>query len=171
METPLTTAESPINLADMFGGSDVPDQDVNGKIKKLAEFITIEDDAVDTLEENLKMRKANLDALKADLATLMLTNGMSSVKLDNGLTPSASITTKFFKAAGVEDEAQLFPWLEQNNLGGIIKRTVHFSTLNSTLRDFVEQGNHLPDGIFTVSEQPTIRMNGKSKFLAGRKVE
>ncbi len=164
----METKEQAIDLSDMFGGSGVPDADINSKIKKLAEFIAIEDDAVSTLDGQLKVRKSNLEAIKSDLAKLMLDNGMSSVKLDNGLTPSASMNTKYFKAAGVEDEV-LFGWLTSNQLEGIIKRTVHFSTLNSTIRDFVDQGGTLQDGLFNVVNQPTIQMNGKSKFLAARK--
>lgn len=136
------------------------------KIQQMAEFIAVEDDAVSQMAEALQERKNNLDQLKTDLATLMIQSGMDSVKLDNGLTPKAKITTKYYKAQGVDDET-LFSWLEHNDLDGIIKPTVHFSTLNKALADYVDHWGDLPN-IFQRTDTPTVTMYGKSKFLARR---
>ncbi len=133
---------------------------------QLAEAIAIEDDELARLDTEFKARKAALDEQKEKLAMLLISNGLDSIKLSNGLTPSASVTRKFFKAKGVTDET-LHTWLRQAGLGSVIRETVHFGTLNSTLREY-EHSAPLPDAIIQVTEKPTIRMNGKAIFLAAR---
>jgi len=146
----------------MFAAPD--SDDFNQQIEKMAVEIVVEDEAVAKLKSEHFDRKTKLDALKSELATLMRQNGMSSVKLANGLSPSATIKTKYFKGPGVTDD-MLFDWLHDNDLGDIIKPTVNYNTMQSTLKMF--QGE-IPDTIFNISDVPTIRMNGKSKFLASR---
>jgi len=134
------------------------------QIESMAIFVAVEDDALEKIQKEHDARKANLDQLKSDLCLLMKQNGMESVKLANGLTPKAIIKTKFFKQAGITDE-QLFDWLNTNNLGDIIKPTVNFNTMQSTLKMF---NGEIPEAIFNVTDVPTITMYGKSKFLANR---
>ncbi len=133
----------------------------------LAEYIALEDDAVTALDTELKDRKKKLDEAKEQLCSLLQQAGLTSIKLASGLTPSIKIETKYYKQKGVADE-QLFGWLHDNGLGGIIKPTVHHGTLNSTLTQFTEQGGTAPELIFNISEKKSVRMNGKSKFLAQR---
>jgi hypothetical protein len=90
--------------------------------------------------------------------------GLESIKLEGGLTPRAKVVRKYFKQAGVTDEI-LFGWLAENNLAGVIKPTVHFQTLQATLKDFDEQGNLVPAELFNVTDTPTVIMFGKSKYL------
>lgn len=150
------------NIADQFADTNIDLQ----KIQQLAEFIAIEDDALSKMAEQLQSRKDNLDKTKTDLAELMMQSGMRNCKLDNGLTPSVSVNTKFFKAQGVTDE-QLHDWLRQNNLDGIIKETVHWGTLQSTMKEYVDSFGDVPE-IINKSDVPSIRMNGKAKFIASR---
>jgi hypothetical protein len=91
--------------------------------------------------------------------------GFQNVKLDSGLTPSRTYITKYFKAAGVDNE-DLFDWLNSVDLGDIIKPTVHHGTLNSALKTYVEQGKEISDTLINAVPEKGIRMNGKSKFLA-----
>lgn len=152
------------NVADMFQSDS---SDIKNQIKDLASFLTVEEASIQAAEAGIKERKANLDAMKTQLAELMQQNGMESVKLDNGLTPKVKNSVKIFKAPGVTDD-QLFDWLKANDLDGIIKSTVHFNTLQSTLKDYEEQGNTLPNDLFNRSEVPSVTMYGKSKFLTAR---
>ncbi len=47
----------------------------------------------------------------------------------------------------VKDEEALFKWLDENHLSNIKKTTVHHQTLNSTVKELLENGNPLPEGI------------------------
>ena len=51
-----------------------------------------------------------------------------------------------------QDEAKLHAWLKENKLDSIIKPTIHFQTLNSTLKAEVEEGHKLPNFIKTYDE-------------------
>jgi len=137
---------------------------IEKKIESMAVFIAVEDEAVKQASDALSERKNNLDQVKADLAMLMRQNGIEKLSLTNGLTPKATVSRKYFKQSGVSDE-QLFDWLKSNDLGDIIKPSVHFKTLQGTLKNFTGE---IPDAIFNVSDVPSITMYGKSKFLANR---
>ena len=76
-----------VNVDEMFGAG----ADVEQKIKEMATFIAVESDAVLQLKKEHINRKANLEALKTDLSSLMQQNGFEKVALDNGLTPKAMI--------------------------------------------------------------------------------
>jgi hypothetical protein len=134
---------------------------------KLAEAIAIEDDALTALDVEVKRRKAALDQQKTQLADLMIGAGLDSLKLANGLTPSVALRRKFLKAQGVTDE-QLHQWLRTAGLGSIVKETVHFGSLQSTLKAHEEAEGDIPSDIFNVKDERTIRLHGKSKFLARR---
>ena len=137
---------------------------------RMAEMIAIEDDELSSMGKELVKRKENLDALKTSLAEQMFENDATNGhKFDNGLFPKPKIQHKIFKAAGVDDDT-LFDWLRSNELGDIIKETVHYMTMQSALGDYVDQGNELPV-IFNKSDVPTITMYGKSKFIEERKAE
>lgn len=148
----------------MFAGDK---QSVEKVSAELAEHIALEDESLSAMDKELKGRKARLDEAKEKLAEILMQAGLDSIKLQSGLSPSVKINRKIYKAAGINDD-QLFGWLKDNQLGDIIKPHVHFQTLQSTLRVFEENGNALPGEMFNVVDQKTVRMNGKSKFLASR---
>ena len=142
-------------------------ESIEQSASQLAEHIAVEDDVLERLDAELKARKKQLDDAKEQLCGLLQQAGLSSIKLESGLTPSVKIEMKYYKQKGVPDE-QLFGWLYDKNLGGIIKPTVHHSTLNTTLKQFIEQGGDAPQSIFNICERKSVRMNGKSKFLTQR---
>ena len=152
------------NVLEMFETSTAS---IEQKVESMAVFIAKEDDALAKLSSELAERKANLDQAKADLAMLMRQNGIEKISLANGLTPKATMTRKFFKAAGVDDE-QMFGWLRENELGDIIKPYVHYQTLQGTLKAFTGE---IPETIFNVSDVPSITMYGKTKFMAAQGVD
>jgi len=159
------TTETLEQVDKMFAGDQ---QSVEAVAAELAEHIALEDEALSVIDKELKERKARLDEAKEKLAEILMQAGLKSIKLESGLSPLVQINRRFYKQTGVTDD-QLFEFLKENNLDGIIKPYVHFGTLQSTLKDFEEQGSVLPDTIFNIINQKTIRMNGKTKFLAGRK--
>jgi hypothetical protein len=155
---------SPIDPATIFA---VPAETIEAQAASLAEQIAIEDDALTQLDRELKARKAKLDQAKEDLARLLMSNGLDSVKLSNGLNPQAKVTRKYFKSSGVTDE-QLYQWLAGQSLDDIIRPYVPWQTLQATLKDHETQGYEIPGTIIQTKDQPTIRMGGKTKFLASR---
>lgn len=79
-----------------------------------------------------------------------------------------------WQPVGISGLCSLWPELADQfkaagpGLADIIKPTVNFNTLNSSLKEYEQQGNVVPDSIATKSMKPAIRMNGKSKFLAAQ---
>lgn len=140
---------------------------VVAKASELAEHIAIEDDALAKMDRELKDRKAKLSESKETLAGVLIQAGLKSIKLESGLSPSVQIDRKIFKASGVADD-QVFEWLREKDLGDIIKPYVHYQTLQSTLKMYENSGKELPSDLFNTSDQRTVRMNGKSKFIAER---
>lgn len=148
---------------EMFSGE--TDKNAMAVINEMSELICMEDAACSLAKSELTDRQDKLESIKIKLYDEMLDAGFQNVKLDNGLAPSRSLVTKYFKASGVDND-DLFDWLRGVNLGDIIKPTVHHGTLNSALKAFVEQGNETPDTLINAVPKKGIRMNGKSKFLA-----
>lgn len=124
------------------------------------------------LAESIVLTEARIDKLKSDvtdkrdqLIALMQQSGTESVKLESGLSPKLESKHRYSKKKVVEDST-FFKWLTDNGLGDIIRPGVHHGTLNTALDEFSLQGGDVPEDMFNSFEQPSIRMNGRSKFLA-----
>ena len=98
----------------------------------------------------------------------MLSAGVQSVKLENGLHPQVQSRRKYYKAQGTTEE-QVTQWFKDNGMGSIVKEVVHFGTMQGALNEYEELRGEIPSDIFQVSDQTTVRMGGKSKFLARTK--
>jgi len=146
------------------------DTQANDKIDTMAQAIAIEDEAIKCLSDELVARKAAQEQAKSDLGNMIIASGQKSAPLTCGLTPKPKRIIKWYRDAGLEDEA-LFAWLKQNNLGGIIKPTVNFNTLTRTLNDYEDEGNKPPETMFNKSVTMSITMFGKTKFLANRNAD
>ena len=142
------------NVNDMFA----PSGNITQSIKELAEIIVLTEDQIDKL-------KSDVTDKRAQLITLMQQSGTESVKLESGLAPKLESKQRYSKKSQVEDTA-FFKWLSDNGLGDIIRPAVHHGTLNTALDEFNLQGGDVPEELFNSFEQSTIRMNGRSKFLA-----
>jgi len=156
-----------MNYDEITAMFEAPGSTIESTVVVLAEGIAIDDDRLEQLKGEVRTLEETVKDRKRELAMLLISNGMDSIKLANGLNPKAKTIRKYFKAAGVTDE-QLHAWLETEGLGGIIKPTVHFQTLQSTLAQYEDQNHVVPHSIFTVSDEPTVTMYGKSKFLNSR---
>ena len=80
--------------------------------------------------------------------------------------PTVTVGSIVWYASNPELEAELMAI--SSDLGDIIKETVHHGTLTSTMKEFEDQGNELPESVFQVSLRPTITMGGKAKYLAAK---
>ena len=110
------------SIEEMFDGDAEPG--IMDMMQELAEVIAVGDDQCKKLDKELKNRKEKLENVKQQLHELMTENGCKEGhKFDNGLYLKPYVRTDIFKAAGVTDD-QLFAWLRQNELGGIIKEAV-----------------------------------------------
>jgi len=144
------------DVNDMFG----PSGNVSQSIKELAESIVLTESQIDELKSDVTDKRQQLIAL-------MQQSGTESVKLESGLAPKLENKQRYGKKKTVEDSV-FFKWLGDNDLADIIRPTVHHGTLNTALDEFCLQGGDLPEDIFNSFEQPSIRMNGRSKFLASQ---
>jgi hypothetical protein len=133
-------------------------QEKQKTIKMLAEAIVLTEERIaDWEKQAADMRQALID--------LMQQTGQASVTLDSGLAPKLEIKQRISKKQDAANET-IFDWLKDNGLGDIIKPAVHPGTLQTSLEMFIAGGGQLPETLFSQYEQPSIRMNGRSKFLA-----
>lgn len=138
---------------------DAPEQ--NKTIKELAESIVLAEETIETLEKEVAGKREAL-------IQIMLQTGQTSVTLDSGLAPKLETKQRIGKKSDAENNS-IFAWLKDNGLADIIQPHVHPATLQSSLEAFIAQGGQLPETLFNSFEQSTIRMNGRSKFLANAK--
>jgi hypothetical protein len=158
----------------------------------LAEHIALETDEVSELKAEHTRRTEELKQARIALYDLQKAAGMTKFTTESGLSPSLNLKTRYARNASVSEET-LFGFLEDNKLGDIIKRTVNYNTLNSTMNEYVKMGGEIPltdedmsipmpegdDYTYSKEERPIItsweekgiRMNGKSKFVAAFKAE
>lgn len=135
---------------------------LKNQIKRAAEWIVQEEEAITTAKKDLVQRQEALDKSKADLSTLMQQNGFDRIILDNGLSPKAKNSIKYYKTA---DDDLFFDWLNNNNLGGIINPYVHFQTMQAALSEFEQQGGIIDKNLINKIEVPSVVMYDKSKYL------
>lgn len=137
------------------------------QIQALAEEIVVVDAELDNLNAQVKAKEEQVYQAKKALYDLLASAGLTDFKCPNGLWPHTRLNKKVFKAKGISDD-QLFEWLHVHGLDSIIKPTVHWGTLSSTMKEYGDAGNEIPSEIFNVVEEPVVTMTGKSKFLASK---
>ena len=138
-------------------------QEINSTVKELAESIVLEEARVENI-------KKEVTAKRDQLICLMQQAGLASVKLDSGLAPKLEVRQRFSRRKDVS-ETEVFRWLAANGLADIIRPAVHPGTLQKALEEHAGQQGDVPQDIFNSFEQPTIRMNGKTKFLNNQKTK
>ena len=144
---------------EMFGSS----QECTAAVKELAESIVLE-------EAKIEKTKKEVTAKRDQLICLMQQAGLESIKLDSGLAPKLEVRQRFSRRKDI-DERELFRWLAANGLADIIRPAVHPGTLQKALEEHAGQQGDVPQDIFNSFEQPSIRMNGKTKFLNNQKTK
>ena len=127
------------------------------EIRDLAEGIVL-------TEEKIKRLEKAVIADREALILLMRQSGIVSPGLDSGLTPTLQVNPKISRKSSVKD-AELFKYLASIDLADIIKPAVHWSTLQSSLADYIALGHTIPEKLFSQFDKITIRMNGRADFL------
>ena len=143
--------------------------DAMAQIDKLAQHVATEMAACVADKAALTKRNASLDAAKEQLHTMLKEAGMQSCKLECGLNPRATVKMQYYAVGGISGP-EMFAWLKANDLADIIKPTVNFNTLQSTLKEYEAQGGEVPDTVITKSPKISVTMGGKSAVLAAKEV-
>jgi len=151
-------ATSP-DLDEAFGGGSGGGATVT--MAELAEQIVREEAEIQSLEKSITQRKADLDKLRWDLCEALEEAGIEMVTLANGLKPKRKVYDKYF--ASIDEH--LFGWLNAKGLGDIVVPYVHWSTLQSALKTFIDQGNKIDTDVISAQQVKTVTMYGKKAFL------
>ena len=105
--------------------SDIKVDDLTN-IRQLTRKLTQMEDQIEHLESELKIRKDELRKLSEDtLPNALLEQGLSEIKLTDGTT--LSVTNYYSARITEETRDAAFKWLQENELGDIIKNTVSAS--------------------------------------------
>tara|TARA_R100001198_G_C5136245_1_gene152144 strand:+ start:89 stop:637 length:549 start_codon:yes stop_codon:yes gene_type:complete len=105
--------------------SDIKVDDLTN-ISQLSRKLTQMEDQIEHLESELKIRKDELRKLSEDtLPNALLEQGLSEIKLTDGTT--LSVTNYYSARITEETRDAAFKWLQENELGDIIKNTVSAS--------------------------------------------
>jgi len=99
---------------------------------------------VKDLEDSLKLEKKCFEDIETFLIGELGTAGLTSFKNENGVSATVSPKKKF--SILVEDKPKLYEWLRENEVGDLIKESVHEKTLNSFFnKDWIDiEGNEKP---------------------------
>jgi DNA repair exonuclease SbcCD ATPase subunit len=86
---------------------------------------------LETLEERLKLKKS-------EIAAALTAANMHKFRTD---THTIFCTAQWYIRALPEQKANLFAWLRENNLGTLIKEDVNANSLQSALREVIQQSD------------------------------
>ena len=109
-------------------------------------------------EDDLKIRLKQTQGRIAVLRIGTIPDMMRALNLVDGANrgsftlPSGariSMRTDFYASINKAREEEAFDWLRGAGLGDIIRMTVNASTLKATLRERLEDGKDIPEGIVT----------------------
>ena len=112
---------------------------------------------VNEMEEEIKLKKEELNFAKNKLIEYMTDRGVSRTASYDGM---GSITLKSFNTYKVDEENQekLLAFIKENGLEWIIKQSIHHKTLDRVMNELVEEGKALPEYINTYTVQ-TVQIN------------
>ena len=133
------------------------------KFTQKAEQAAIMKHKLALLKEETTSLKKEFDYLCAELCAMMLESNLDKASI-SGLSITPDFGNKYFKAKGVTEDV-LFAWLQGNDLADIIKPTVHFKTLSSSVLMFVEQGGEIDTNVINESPYKNVSIRGLPKFL------
>lgn len=125
--------------------------------KQLVEQYINENQNVEALEQQLKEAKeAKLYAQNA-LVSYLTDRGQYKTGAYDGL---GSIAIKTYNKYNVAEENQpaLFEYLKDQNLDGVIKKSIHHKTFDRICNELVEEGKALPEFV-SVFNVTTVQIN------------
>ena len=119
---------------------------------------------VKTLDEQLEETAKALGALKQHLQYTLVParfsdEGISTITTLDGTRATISTLVR----ASIADKDRGYNWLRENGLGDLIVDTVNASTLSAVAKRMMEEGNELPDDLFTVRTVSNTSITAKRK--------
>ena len=125
-------ANNPYNKYDGVAAADL-----TRRMSELAERI-------DLLEQSKKEHQKEYDAIrKRYLPDAMADEGIENIRLEG--VGAVSVRSDVYVTIPAESRDVAYDWLRGTGHGGIIKETVHSSTLRATVKEMLRKGAVLPD--------------------------
>jgi len=93
------------------------------------------------IEASLKEKNSEVRA-----AEYALISALHEKDIDGFKSHGVSFSTYSKLVATKTNEDQLFNWLESSGFGSVVKRTVHYATLNKICSEELEEHGELPAG-------------------------
>lgn len=129
------------------------------QIDEQAINITIDEVRISELNSLIKQYKKDLEKQKEKLHLQMRNEDIERINLPKRL--SITSTTKIqYKRKENTSDSELFKWLRANNLGRIIKETVHHGSLNKCMKALSKQERNIDGNIIEEIVQATIKISG-----------
>lgn len=125
--------------------------------KQLVEAYIKSNQVVENIENTLKEAKEARTYAQNALIEYLEARGQYKTGAYDGL---GSITLKTSNKYNVVEENQpaLFEFLKENNLDGVIKKSIHHKTFDRICNELVEEGKALPEFV-SVFNVTTVQVN------------
>ena len=113
-------------------------------------------------EAELAFDNAKLAYVKAELAILELleATGAETTARYEGLGYVRQMEPKLYASYAKENEAECFAFVKEQGRGDVIKETIHPGTLSSLVKELIEAGKPIPEGVITYYFKKTARLFG-----------
>jgi hypothetical protein len=135
------------DVAALFSDAPVEPTDLRDLARRYRELEASSKEAAEAAAEASALFQNASNALREGI----LLCGLDSIRTEWGtFTPTTKIRARI-----VGDDEVAFAWLEDHELGALIKRTVNAATLSSEIKRLRDEGAPLPD-CFEVYEQPGL---------------
>lgn len=116
--------------------------------KQLLENYVKQREMVDVVEANLKELKEALKKAELELIEYLSEREQTRTGSYEGLG-SISLRSSNKYSVNEEDQENMFQFLKENNLDGVIKQSIHHATFNRIMNELVEEGKPLPEYVKT----------------------
>ena len=102
-------------------------------------------------DAELTFDNAKTEYVKAELAILELleATGAETTARYEGLGYVRQMDPKLYASYAKENEAECFAFVKEQGRGDVIKETIHPGTLSSLVKELIESGKPIPEGVIT----------------------
>lgn len=134
------------------------------KIEEAADRVLAARRAVETAKIVLEQAKEAKENAEGVLLHLLDGAGLQAVRTTEGVELAKRVDTY----PRVKHEVKFFGWLRKHGSGGIIKQSVHVSTLRAWFREATEEdprieGDLVKRGLLTISRVARVVVRGEDK--------
>ena len=134
---------------DVDGTVVVPHPETTESLTEMGQEMILLRTTIDELEGHAKELRRTYDDLRQrkipetmEACGMVGPNGKGSFTLEDGST--IFLKTSLYASYDKSTEEEVFDWLRANELGDIIKLTVHNATFRATIKELFEDGRELP---------------------------